>query len=72
MSHHFSLQGIFTRDKVMQHAAFLNSVDTHPEFVQDADSARFGNIFGTLQLPHFLNQPAYERLLLGVRKSRSI
>jgi hypothetical protein len=72
MSRHFSLQGNFTWDKVMQHTAFLNGFDTHLESVQDATSTMFGNIFGTVQLPKFLNRPAYERLLLGGWQVNSI
>ena len=60
MSHHFSLQGNFTWDKVMNHTAFLNSgsitgtvtpLDTHLESVQDGNSTLLANIFGIYELP---------------------
>ena len=72
MSRHFSLQGNFTWDKVMQHTGFLNASDTRLDSVQDATSTLFGNIFGTLQLPKFLSRPAYERLFLGGWQLNSI
>ncbi len=65
MSHHFSLQGNFTWDKVMLHNSFLNGNDNHLASIQDVNSTMFGNVFGTVQLPRFLNRPAYQRLLLG-------
>jgi hypothetical protein len=63
MKNHFSLQGNFTWDKVMQHTAFLNSgsltpgsvtpLDTRLASVQDTNSTIIANIFGSLLLPKF-------------------
>lgn len=65
MKNHFSLQGNFTWDKVMQHTAYLNPFDTKLESVQDTNSTILANIFGTVQLPKFLSQPFWERETIG-------
>jgi len=72
MSHHLSIQGNLTWDKLMLHNAFLNSgsgensaLDTKLESVQDNNSNVLANIFGTYELPAFDKGPYWERLTLG-------
>ncbi|MGO8760271.1 MAG: carboxypeptidase regulatory-like domain-containing protein [Terracidiphilus sp.] len=72
MSHHFSIQGNFTWDKLMLHNAYLNNggsetaaLDTHLESVQDSNSNVLANVFGTYELPAFAKSPYWERLTLG-------
>ena len=72
MSHHLSIQGNFTWDKLMLHNAYLNNgggensaLDTKLESVQDSNSNVLANIFGTYELPAFANSPYWERLTLG-------
>lgn len=65
MSHHFSLQGNFTWDKVMVHTAYLNAFDTKLESVQDGNSTLLATIFGTLQLPKLEKGPYWERETIG-------
>jgi hypothetical protein len=65
MSHHFSLQGNFTWDKVMLHTAYLNAFDTKLESVQDGNSTILATIFGTLQLPKFSSKPYWVRESIG-------
>lgn len=65
MTHHFSLQGNFTWDKVMLHTAYLNPFDIKLESVQDNNATILANIFGTLELPKFAAKPYAERLALG-------
>jgi hypothetical protein len=72
MSHHLSIQGNFTWDKLMLHNAYLNNgsgentaLDTKLESVQDSNSNVLANIFGTYELPSFANSPYLERLALG-------
>jgi hypothetical protein len=65
MKNHFSLQGNFTWDKVMQHTAYLNPFDTRLESVQDANSTLIANIFGSLQLPKFGSRPYWMRESVG-------
>ena len=74
MSHHFSLQGNFTWDKVMSHTAFLNSgsitgtvtpLDTRLESVQDGNSTILANIFGIYELPKFQSRSYWVREAFG-------
>lgn len=72
MTHHFSIQGNFTWDKLMLHNAYLNNgsgetsaLDTHLESVQDNNSNVLANFFGTYQLPEFAASPYWERLTIG-------
>ena len=68
LSHHFSLQGNFTWDKVMLHNGFLDNYGAvlgHLYSVQDGNPTMFGNIWGTLELPKFAARPAWERLTIG-------
>jgi hypothetical protein len=65
MSHHFSIQGNFTWDKVMNHTAYLNGFDTKLESVQDGNSTLLATIFGTLQLPKFQGSNHLVRETLG-------
>lgn len=65
MSHHFSLQGNFTWDKVMNHTAYLNAFDTKLESVQDGNPTILANIFGTLELPRFQGSNHLVREALG-------
>ena len=59
MSHHLSIQGNFTWDKLMLHNAYLNNsgIDTHLESVQDSNSNVLANVFGTYELPAFAKSP---------------
>jgi len=79
MSHHLSIQGNFTWDKLMLHNAYLNSgsgenspLDTHLESVQDSNSNVLANIFGTYELPKFASSPYWERLTIGGWKLNGI
>ncbi len=71
MSHHLSIQGNFTWDKLMLHNAFLNNgigtsaLDTKLESVQDNNSNVLANVFGTYELPTFAKGPYWERLAIG-------
>ena len=65
MKNHFSLQGNFTWDKVMQHTAYLNPFDPRLESVQDGNSTLIGNVFGSLELPKFGARPYWMREALG-------
>lgn len=65
MRNHFSLQGNFTWDKVMNHTQFLNPFDSNLASIQDGNATLLGNVFGSLQLPRFQAQPYWERLALG-------
>ncbi len=72
MSHHLSIQGNFTWDKLMLHNAFLNNgsgentpLDTKLESVQDNNSNVLANIFGTYELPTFASSPYWERMTIG-------
>ena len=65
MTHHFSLQGNLTWDKVMVHTAYLNPFDTRLESIQDNNATILANIFGTLELPRFATMPYAARLALG-------
>ncbi len=78
MSHHLSIQGNFTWDKLMLHNAYLNNgtgtnaLDTKLESVQDSNSNVLANIFGTYELPSFAKGPYWERLTLGGWKLNGI
>jgi hypothetical protein len=79
MSHHLSLQGNFTWDKLMLHTAYLNNgggensaLDTHLESVQDGNANVLANIFGTYELPTFASRPYVERLAIGGWKLNAI
>jgi carboxypeptidase family protein len=65
VTHHFSLQGNFTWDKVMLHTAYLNPFDFKLESVQDPNATILANVFGTVELPRFAAKPYAERLILG-------
>jgi len=69
MRNHFSIQGNFTWQKIMLRNGFFNNGNavTNPNLysVQDPNATLIANIFGTVQLPRFMNRPAYERLLIG-------
>ncbi len=66
MSHHLSIQGNITWDKLMLHNGYLNSgIDTHLESVQDGNSNLLANVFGTYELPAFAKSPYLERLAIG-------
>jgi hypothetical protein len=73
MTHHLSIQGNFTWDKLMLHNGYLNSgIDTNLESVQDNNSNVLANIFGTYELPKFANSPYLERLALGGWKFNAV
>jgi hypothetical protein len=65
MSHHFTLQGNFTWDKVMTHTQYLNPFDTKLASIQDANATLLGNVFGTLELPRFQSRPYWQREIIG-------
>lgn len=65
MSHHFTLQGNFTWDKIMSHTQYLNSFDTRLASIQDSGANLLANVFGTLQLPKFESRPYWMRESLG-------
>lgn len=65
MRHHFSLQGNFTWDKVMEHLQYLNPFDTKLASIQNGNPTLIGNVFGIYQFPNFEKTPLYERLLIG-------
>ncbi len=68
MKYHVSFQGNFTWDKIMNHAGYIDNYAAaigKLQSVQDGSPTVFGNIYGTIALPKFLKQPAYERLTLG-------
>jgi len=79
ISHHLSIQGNFTWDKLMLHNAYLNNgsgentaLDTKLESVQDPNSNVLANIFGTYELPTFAKSPYWERLAIGGWKLNGI
>ena len=65
MSHHFTLQGNFTWDKVMVHTQYLNGFDTKLASIQDSNATLLGNVFGTLELPRFQAKPYWQREIIG-------
>ena len=68
MRHHIRFQGNFTWDKVMAHTGYIdNYAAALGKLIsaQDANPTMFANVFGTVELPRLLAQPAYERLALG-------
>jgi hypothetical protein len=65
MKHHFTIQGNFTWDKVMEHLGYLNSYATHLQSTQNGLPTLTGNIFGIYQFPSFNTLPAWERLAIG-------
>jgi len=72
MSHHLSIQGNITWDKLMLHNAYLNNgggentaLDTKLESVQDGNSNLLANVFGTYELPAFAHSSYLERLAIG-------
>ncbi|CAN5749731.1 hypothetical protein BH10ACI4_BH10ACI4_01000 [soil metagenome] len=76
MRNHFSLQANFTWQKIMLRNGFFTSGNqvTNPNLysVQDVNATLIGNVFGTVELPKFLNRPVYERLLIGGWQLNSI
>ncbi|MGA8630464.1 MAG: TonB-dependent receptor [Terracidiphilus sp.] len=79
MTHHLSIQGNFTWDKLMLHNAYLNNgsgensvLDTKLESVQDSNSNVLANVFGTYELPTFASSPYWERLAIGGWKLNGI
>ncbi|HUB00854.1 MAG TPA: carboxypeptidase regulatory-like domain-containing protein [Terracidiphilus sp.] len=65
MNRHFTVQGNFTWDKVMNHTQYLNPFDTRLASIQDSNSTILANIFGTVEFPKFQNLNYAERLILG-------
>jgi hypothetical protein len=67
MSSHFSLQANFTWQKTMLRNGFVNNFGAYPQLysVQDANATIASNVFGIVQLPRLLGNPAWQRLLLG-------
>jgi len=72
MSHHLSLQGNFTWDKVMTHTGYLNAFDTKLDSIQDGASTLISNIWGTYELPKFESSNYATKLLLGGWKLNSV
>jgi hypothetical protein len=68
MKYHVSFQANFTWDKIMNHAGYIDNyaaVIGKLQSVEDSSPTMFGNLYGTIELPKFLNHPAYERLTIG-------
>jgi hypothetical protein len=84
MSHHISIQGNFTWDKVMAHNAFVgdgtgtqgndayHTATGKLESAQDGSPTMFGNIFGTIELPKFERLNFAEREAIGGWKLNSV
>lgn len=75
MSHHISIQGNFTWDKLMTHQGYLDNyaaVLGHLDSVEDGSPTMFGNIFGTIELPKFAKSNIVEREALGGWKLNSV
>jgi hypothetical protein len=74
MRNHFSLQGSFTWNKQIVKNQFLNNVGSSSTLsrVVDPSASLIGNVFGTVELPRFLNRPFYERLVVGGWKLNSV
>jgi hypothetical protein len=68
MKYHVSFQANFTWDKIMNHAGYIDNYAAaigKLQSVEDSSPTMFGNLYGTIALPKFLKQPAYERLTIG-------
>lgn len=65
MKHHYSLQGNFTWDKVMNHTQYLNPFDTRLASIQDGNATLLVNVFGSLELPKFQSHPYWQREIIG-------
>jgi hypothetical protein len=65
MGNHFSLQGNFTWDKVMERTGYRNSFDTQLSRNQNSDPDLTANIWGTYMFPTFNRRPVWERLAIG-------
>jgi hypothetical protein len=76
MRHHVSFQGSFTWNKLINHTSFLNYFGpgslSQLSGIQDSGATLIGNVFGTVELPKLLAQPAYQRLLLGGWKLNTV
>jgi hypothetical protein len=75
MSHHISIQGNFTWDKIMSHQGYLDNyaaVLGKLDSVEDGSPTMFGNIFGTIELPKFEKTNFVEREILGGWKLNSV
>jgi hypothetical protein len=75
MKYHVRLQANFTWDKIMNHAGYIDNYAAaigKLQSVEDSSPTLFGNLFGTVELPKFLKQPAYERLTVGGWKLNSV
>jgi hypothetical protein len=74
MAHHVSFQASLTWDKLINHTTFANNfgVGSSLTGVVDPGPSLIGNVFGTIELPQFLERPAYQRLLLGGWKLNAV
>jgi hypothetical protein len=74
MKHHFSFQGNFTWDKLINHTSFANNYGPGTALTKIGDPGpnHFGNVFGTFELPKFATRPAYQRLIIGGWKLNAI
>lgn len=76
MRHHVSFQGSFTWNKLISHTSFINyfGPDALSQLsgIQDPGPSLIGNVFGTVELPTLLKQPAYQRLFLGGWKLNTV
>jgi hypothetical protein len=75
MSHHISIQGNFTWDKVIDRNGYVDGYHQgigQLESVQDGSPTMLGNVFGTIELPKLLTAPSWERLSVGGWKFNSV
>lgn len=65
MGHHFSIQGNFTWDKVMEKNSFRNPFDTQLSRNQNSDPDLTANIWGIYEFPNFKTLPFWQRMIVG-------
>ena len=74
MKHHVSFQGSLTWDKLISHTTFANNFGPGSSLtgVVDPGPSLIAVVFGTIELPQFLERPAYQRLLIGGWKLNTV
>jgi len=75
MRHHVSFQANLTWDKVMAHTFYYDDYWAGIGKLasqQDGNPTIFANLFGTVELPKFVEKPAYMRLALGGWKVNTV
>jgi Carboxypeptidase regulatory-like domain len=68
MTHHFTIAGNMTWQKIMDHTGYLDNyagVIGKLDHLWDQSPSFFGNIYGTYELPKFDSLPIYGREVLG-------